>query len=256
MESENSRGCITYKELKGQEEQHIASIYGNQLKFIKANPGSIIFPSTFALVGDKIQNFKVRPDDIWILAYPRTGSNWLQEMVWLIGHDLNFEEAKKTQLCFRSVLLEGTAVSGHLYGEWGTKPDNTITLLGNIKSPRHIKSHLPWTFLPNELETQKPKDIKGSILKIAEFLGKHMSDENVKELADHLSFQNMSKNRAVNREDIMEALAGPDHKSILTHGFLRKGDVGDWRNHMSHETAMKFDTWTEQNLRGTGLSFE
>lgn len=37
--------------------------------------------------------------------------------------------------------------------------------------------------------------------------------------------------------------------------FIRKGEVGDWKNHMTPEMTAKFDAWIEENIRGTGLSF-
>lgn len=38
--------------------------------------------------------------------------------------------------------------------------------------------------------------------------------------------------------------------------FIRKGEVGDWKNYMSEELVAKFDAWTETNIVGTGLFFQ
>ena len=46
---------------------------------------------------------------------------------------------------------------GHLYGEWGKKPENMLEYATNEKSPRHIKTNLPWNFATLELVTVKPK---------------------------------------------------------------------------------------------------
>lgn len=47
---------------------------------------------------------------------------------------------------------------------------------------------------------------------------------------------------------------GPDFLQATELRFIRKGEVGDWKNHMTPEMAARFDAWIEENLRGTGLS--
>ena len=74
-------------------------------------------------------------------------------------------------------------------------------------------------FLPHVLEYWKRKDepnilfityeemkqdLPSIIKKTAAFLQKPISDQDVINLADHLSFKNMKKNKAVNKEDFLE----------------------------------------------------
>lgn len=40
---------------------------------------------------DLYKNFSVRPDDIFILGYPRSGTTRLQELVWIIANDFDYE---------------------------------------------------------------------------------------------------------------------------------------------------------------------
>lgn len=47
----------------------------------------------------------------------RTGSTWAQEMVWLLGNNLDYEGAKSIQT-LRSPLLEMTAIMYEDYTEW------------------------------------------------------------------------------------------------------------------------------------------
>ena len=49
---------------------------------------------------------------------------------------------------------------------------------------------------------------------------------------------------------------GPDYTPRPDMGFIRKGEVGGWKNYMTDELVAKFDDWTNANLAGTGLSFE
>ena len=48
------------------------------------------------------------------------------------------------------------------------------------------------------------QDLPSIIKKTAAFLQKPISDQDVINLADHLSFKNMKKNKAVNKEDFLE----------------------------------------------------
>ena len=48
------------------------------------------------------------------------------------------------------------------------------------------------------------QDLPSIIKKTAAFLQKPISDQNVINLVDHLSFKNMKKNKAVNKEDFLE----------------------------------------------------
>lgn len=57
-------------------------------------------------IAEWIKNFEVRSDDVWIITFPRSGTTWTQEMVWLLKNDLNFEKALKEYRGHRSPFLE------------------------------------------------------------------------------------------------------------------------------------------------------
>lgn len=61
-------------------------------------------------------------------------------------------------------------------------------------------------------------DLPSVVRKTAAFLGKTLTDSQVDKLCDHLSFQNMKSNRAVNLEAILEKSFG---KSYLEQTNLR-----------------------------------
>lgn len=72
----------------------------------------------------KLYNFKIRPNDIWIVTYPRSGkthikhtnflllsiffvgTTWTQEMVWLIANDLDYATAFQQSLPTRFPFFE------------------------------------------------------------------------------------------------------------------------------------------------------
>ncbi|XP_048505631.1 luciferin sulfotransferase-like [Athalia rosae] len=94
------------------------------------------------------------------------------------------------------------------------------------------------------------KDQAGAIRKTAKFLNKVVTASQVSGLCEHLKFSKMAANPAVN----LEYMIGKSEDSDLK--FIRKGKVGDWRNHMSVELAERFDQWTEINTKGSGLKLE
>lgn len=62
------------------------------------------------------------------------------------------------------------------------------------------------------------QNLEGQIKKVAHFLGKSLTDEQLAKLVHHLTFENLSKNSAVNKED------GKKHGVFNADGnFMRKG---------------------------------
>lgn len=104
------------------------------------------------------------------------------------------------------------------------------------------------------------KDMPATIHKCSKFLGiEHtVTAEDVARLCDHLTFDRMQKNPAVNLEPIIYAgdEPGVDRNDKDVVKFIRKGQIGDWKNYMSNELSERFDVWTELNTRGSGLKFD
>ena len=78
------------------------------------------------------------------------------------------------------------------------------------------------------------QDLPAVIRKAADFLGKPATEEQVCQLAEHLSFENMKANPG---------------------SFLRKGEVGNWKEHFSPELDEKMDKWIKGHLKGSDLKF-
>lgn len=101
------------------------------------------------------------------------------------------------------------------------------------------------------------KDLPSTIAKCAEFLGVDaaLTTEDITKMCDHLNFQKMQNNPAVNLEPIM--LVAAESKEVCRSvKFIRKGQVGDWKNYMSDAMSDKFDKWIELNTRDSDLKFE
>ncbi|XP_058461562.1 luciferin sulfotransferase-like [Malaya genurostris] len=105
----------------------------------------------FKNLADRIKHMNVRADDVWLVTYPKSGTTWCQEMIWLICNDLDYESADNLQLDERFPFMEINGLRDLLSGR-----DYYQTVL-SMKSPRFIKTHLPVGFLPDQIWCEKPK---------------------------------------------------------------------------------------------------
>ncbi|XP_040945780.1 cytosolic sulfotransferase 16-like [Gossypium hirsutum] len=104
----------------------------------------------------------------------------------------------------------------------------------------------------------KYEDVKkeplGCVRKVAEFLGVPFTlEEENKEIVEQIvklcCFESMS-NQDVNKLDKRY-----QQRLVSNSDFFRKGEVGDWVNHLSPEMAEKLDQITEQKLQDTRFNF-
>lgn len=93
-----------------------------------------------------------------------------------------------------------------------------------------------------------------TVSKVATFLNKFPSDQEVKRLAEHLDIENFRKNGSVNRADFKMDdldLANPNEQL-----FIRTGETSDdLPNEYTPQIAERFKAWYEKNLRETTLRF-
>lgn len=257
-------------------------------------------------------NFAARPDDVYVVSFPKAGTTWVQEIVYLIGTNLNYEKAASQVMETRFPYLEYT------YPGWQS--------LAKMTSQRLVKSHLPYSLLPKDIKDknckiiyvarnpkdtivsyyfylrmlsftsyrgtlkefvdnflksevyyapywkhvlefwERPnednilfvkyedlqKDLPKEIVRIATFLGKCLSVDEVSRLAEHVGFDEMASNASVNYAHWDDL--GLRHKEEAR--FFRKGKIGDWKNFLTDETNAKIDSWIEQNKGESDLTFE
>lgn len=239
---------------------------------------------------DLIFDFHVRSDDTFVCSLAKCGSSWLQNIVWLLIHDLDYktaESVERKQLIGdfedRPTYMKGAA---ELMAADSTRTlDEDLALKmaftmshERMESPRVIKTHLPIYALPKQIWSNGVKvvyicrnmkdmivseyhfwrnfffvDVKmddvvngvinnawiysshmdhvlnfwkarhlsnvlfisyedllsesfATIKKISEFLGRDYTDEQLKELTEFTSFDNMRKNKSLSREnDVVRA---------------------------------------------------
>ncbi|XP_077998115.1 sulfotransferase 1C4-like [Glandiceps talaboti] len=93
------------------------------------------------------------------------------------------------------------------------------------------------------------KDPRAYIRKIAVFLDVDMPDDMEDKILDHCSIKNMKQNKAVNIEHLSR---NKDNEA----GFIRKGIVGDWRNHLTVDQNRRLEEKYEERMKGSGLDFD
>lgn len=141
----------------------IDSAITQQLPFpVDYDHSSCFLPRKFIKMADRIEQFSVRSDDIWIVAFPKSGTLWTHNIVWELMNDLSFSnEFHKTNLLFleQSMCFEEneTNRNDNEFHKTLTTLDQRFDNLTNVLSPRIIMSHLPAHFLPKNIWTVKSK---------------------------------------------------------------------------------------------------
>ena len=284
-----------------------------------------VMPRKFAeKIEERIYNFELRDDDIWIVTYPKSGTTWTQELVWMLVNDVDIEKGR-VPLAKRSPFIEVDCLfTKDILKSLGVPPamlnglpDDQIEYANTLEGRRVIKSHLPFEFLPPRLlerckvvyVARNPKDTAVSFyhhnlnvpghgfvgtfdgfmkyfeeglhvfgsywhhilsgwqnrhhknVKFVWFEDMKRDTKNVIDeliilhhplsedlkgvLNDHVQFENMKKNPYANPTAIMNT---PPEKQ-----FMRKGQVGDWKNYFDKERDTKWEHWIAENIEGTGL---
>ncbi|XP_049544014.1 luciferin sulfotransferase-like [Anopheles darlingi] len=288
-------------------------------------PEPICLTKHYPRVAESIKQMQVRPDDVWIVTYPKSGTTWTQELVWLVCHGLDYQKAQEISLEERFPFIE--------LGGIRELPVtmNPLRDAFEMPSPRFIKSHLPPAFLPNALWTVQPKlvhvrrnpksvavsyyhhsvsldcyrgtlenfvrsmmnelsyyspyhrhlieyselrypnmlslcfedmkrDLPETIRKVCQFFNKtDYSEAQLLQLAEHLSFDKMRENAAVNKRDwVAYNLRQTNRSDKLNDGnmqFIRRGEVDGWRNEMPKSLVEEFDGWVKRNIPDDKYSY-
>ncbi|KAG7302516.1 hypothetical protein JYU34_012430 [Plutella xylostella] len=163
--------------------------------FVKVGPQRYVLPAKFRRCAEYIYNMRVRPDDTWVITFPRSGTTWTQEMVWLLQNDLDFKTAKEVPLYERFPQLIVTAQIPDLahyliranfmnlanfQGLDAAIRQPSWEAIDHAPSPRFIKTHLPLSLLPpNLLDVAKvvyvardPRDVAVSYYYLQKHIGK------------------------------------------------------------------------------------
>ncbi|XP_076993149.1 sulfotransferase 1E1-like isoform X2 [Tamandua tetradactyla] len=92
----------------------------------------------FAKYWDAVEAFQARPDDVVIATYPRSGTTWVSEIIYMIYKEGDVEKCKDA-IFYRVPYLECRS-EGQMNG---------VEQLKEMLSPRIVKTHLSSEHLPN-----------------------------------------------------------------------------------------------------------
>ncbi|CAH1786071.1 unnamed protein product [Owenia fusiformis] len=92
------------------------------------------------------------------------------------------------------------------------------------------------------------KDCPTVIKELANFLGKSLTDEQVKTIADHIKFDNLKESDAFGNafEQIKSLKEGQS-------SHMRKGTIDDWKNNFTVAQSEQFDRLYEEKMKGIGF---
>ncbi|KAK2578161.1 hypothetical protein KPH14_001357 [Odynerus spinipes] len=140
--------------------------------FVKVGENKWTMPYNFLEKGPAVYNIKPRPDDTWVATYPRSGTTWTLELVWLVVNDMNFEGAKSQSLHHRFPFVDLDLIVSHYNPKESEiidadAPKLNPEFIDSLPSPRFIKTHMPFDLLPNLLDSgckvvyvaRNPKDM-------------------------------------------------------------------------------------------------
>ncbi|KAG4072851.1 hypothetical protein HA402_002594 [Bradysia odoriphaga] len=113
---------------------------------------------------DAILDFDIQSNDVFVCSLPKCGSTWMQTIVWLLTHGLNYEAVRKVnraeQMGDFDELLNGTAakkISSKLIANDKSLSESDALKMGwneifkQLATPRVIKAHYPVYFLPKQI---------------------------------------------------------------------------------------------------------
>lgn len=55
---------------------------------------------------ERIKKLEIFEDDIWVVTYPKCGTTWTQEMIWMLGNNLDYATSLSVKLNDRFPFLE------------------------------------------------------------------------------------------------------------------------------------------------------
>lgn len=119
--------------------------------------GGVVVPRGFTKIAERLRNFELRHDDIWVVTFPKCGTTWVQETISMIISNGDLAMSK-IPLALRSPFLELGAILRDATDNLSTLPQeiaqvrkDPLTYAENMTSQRILKVHMPFQYLPPEI---------------------------------------------------------------------------------------------------------
>uniref|UniRef100_A0A3Q4I115 Sulfotransferase n=1 Tax=Neolamprologus brichardi TaxID=32507 RepID=A0A3Q4I115_NEOBR len=203
---------------------------------------------------DNVQNFKARPDDILIATYPKAGTD-LYIRVWsLCNHSIFLCVCVHKQFCID--VRVRTPHFSVVYVARNAK-DNAVSYFHFDRMNLIQPEPGDWSsYLQGFMEGKSEfsvvlkfrKHKRQEIDRLCSFLGLSPSPEEKERVRASVTFDSMKQNKMTNYTTIPEL----NHK---VSPFMRKGKVGDWKNHFTVAQNERFDEDYKKKMKNPDLKF-
>ena len=141
LEEDVSRLRVFYDSVMQKGQWHLRTI-----------PGNVLLPGAYEKFKDRFKSWHVLPDDVYVCSFPKSGTTWTQELVWLVQNDADLEKAKSALLDHRVPFLEFPIFLDYVKQELPPFLQGDLyQAIVSMPSPRIIKTHLHLCLLPDEL---------------------------------------------------------------------------------------------------------
>ncbi|XP_004597080.2 sulfotransferase 2A1 [Ochotona princeps] len=151
---------------------------------------------------------------------------------YFFGHFVTFSMQSESLQEYFEWFLEGKV----LYGSW----------FDHVRSWSSMRDWENLLWLSYE---ELHQDTRGTVEKICRFLGEKLTSEEIGSVVEHSSFQAMKGNKMSNFMALQQYnLINEKHEEGMS--LLRKGIVGDWKNHFTVAQAEAFDKVFKEKMAG------
>ncbi|XP_068606090.1 amine sulfotransferase-like [Brachionichthys hirsutus] len=146
--------------------------------------------------------------------------------------------------CKITELLETPKSFGHFFEDY---------LVGNVASSSWFDHIRAWHSVRDQYDIlylsyeDMIVDLKTAVTKICTFLGKNLSEADVEKVVEKSTFKNMKEDPKANYKFQPEALLKGD--------FMRKGQIGDWKNYFTVAQSERVDRLLQERLGDLSLKF-
>ncbi|XP_077101935.1 sulfotransferase 2B1-like [Siphateles boraxobius] len=192
-------------------------------------PSPRIFATHFHHTMMNESYFKIKPRVLYVMRNPKDVFTSSYHYYGMASYLVN----PGTQDEFMEKFLDGDI----MFGSW----------FDHVKGWLNAEDHESILYIFYE---EMITDLKGSVEKIAQFLGKSLSPDVTEKIAEHCVFKNMKQNKMSNFSLVPEEFMNQKKSE-----FLRKGIAGDWKNLFNEAQEQRFDAVYKDKMKDVNFKF-